>query len=192
MDAFVGEIRAFTYSFVPLGWLACDGQSVPVVQYQQLYAIIGNIFGGNTTAFNVPNLNGAAVVGAGSGPGLSPWPRGQAGGAESVALTSAAQLPPHNHTLTMEVVVPANAQANTSAAPVVNKSWLSRAQKITGATTAPPIPCFTKPAAGVNVDTTLHPATVGTVGNSVAHENRQPYLTLVYCICTEGVWPPRP
>lgn len=192
MDAFVGEIRAFTYSFVPLGWLACNGQSVPVVQNQMLYAIIGNTYGGDTSAFNLPNLNGAAIVGAGNGPGLTPRPLGQAYGAESVALTSAAQLPPHSHTLTMETVPITNAQANTSAAPVTNKSWLSRAQQVTGPTAGNLIPSFTKPAAGVDVDTTLHPVTVGTVGNAVPHENRQPYLTLVYCICTEGTWPPRP
>lgn len=189
MDAFVGEIRAFTYSFVPLGWLACNGQSVPVVQNQQLYAIIGNTYGGNTSAFNLPNLNGAAIVGAGIGPGLTPRPLGQAYGAESVALTSAAQLPPHDHTLTMETVAAANVQANTTAAPVANKSWLSRAVQVSPSVAN--IPSFTQPAAG-NVDTTLHPVTVGTAGNGVAHENRQPYLTLVYCICTEGTWPPKP
>jgi microcystin-dependent protein len=192
MDAFVGEIRAFTYSFIPLGWLACNGQSVPVVQNQQLYAVIGNTYGGNTSAFNLPNLNGAAIVGAGIGPGLSPWELGQTDGAESVALTSATQLPAHNHTLTIEQVPPATAQANTSAAPVANQSWLSRAEQVTGTTTGNLIPSFTKPATGVDVDTTLHPATVGTAGNGVAHENRQPYLTLVYCICTDGVWPPHP
>lgn len=192
MDAFVGEIRAFTYSFIPLGWLACNGQSVPVVQNQPLYAVIGNTYGGNTTNFNLPNLNGTAIVGAGAAPGLTPRPIGKTWGTETVALTSANQLPPHNHTLTMETVAVTNAQANTSAAPVANKSWLSRAMQVTGATTANAIPSFTKPAAGVDVDTTLHPATVGIVGNAVAHENRQPYLTLVYCICTDGVYPPRP
>jgi microcystin-dependent protein len=192
MDAFVGEIRAFTYSFVPLGWLACNGQSVPVVQNQQLYAVIGNTYGGNTSAFNLPNLNGAAVVGAGIGPGLSSWTLGQTDGAESVALTSSAQLPPHTHTPTLETVLPINAQANTTAAPVANSSWLSRAAQITGPTTNNPIPNFTRPVAGVDVDTTLHPVTVGTAGNGVTHENRQPYLTLVYCICTDGTWPPHP
>lgn len=183
--------RALTYSLVPLGWQACDGQAVPIVQKQQLYAVIGNTYGGNTTAFNLPNLNGAAIVGVGVGPGLSPS-LGQADGAESVVLTSAAQLPAHTHTLTMETVAAADAQANTSAASVANKSWLSRAQQVTGPTTTIPIPSFTKPAAGVDVDTTLHPATVGSVGNAVPHENRQPYLTLVYCICTDGTWPPHP
>lgn len=189
MDAFVGEIRAFTYSFVPQGWLACNGQSVPVMQFQQLYAIIGDTYGGNTQAFNLPNLNGAAIVGAGIGPGLSSWALGQTDGAESVALTSATQLPAHNHTLTMETLPPANAQGNTTAAPAANLSWLSRAIQLTPAVSI--INSFTQPAAG-NTDTTLHPVTVGQAGNGVAHENRQPYLTLVYCICTEGTWPPKP
>lgn len=192
MDAFVGEVRAFTYSFIPQGWLACNGQSVPVSLYQQLYAVINNTYGGNTSMFNLPNLNGVAIVGVGTAPGLSPWPLAKTGGAESVALTSAAQLPAHTHTLTMETVLPANVKANTSAAPAANKSWLSHAVQVTGATTSNPIPSFTKPATGVDVNTTLHPLTVGQTGIGTVHENRQPYLTLVYCICYDGVWPPKP
>lgn len=30
MDAYIGEIRAFTFSFVPYGWLGCYGQTVSI------------------------------------------------------------------------------------------------------------------------------------------------------------------
>lgn len=36
----------------------CDGSSYPVSQYQQLYAVIGNKFGGDEINFNVPNYSG--------------------------------------------------------------------------------------------------------------------------------------
>ncbi len=192
MDAFIGEIRAFTYSFIPQGWLACNGQTFSQQQQAALYSIIGTYYGGSGTNFNLPNLNGLAVIGAGSGPGLTPRPLGQQSGTESVALTSANQLPAHTHTLTMEQVAKTTIQASTTAAPVANSSWLSRPVQVTGASTLDPIFSFTQSATGVNVDTTLHPSTVGSVGNGVAHENRQPYLTLVYCICTDGTYPVRP
>lgn len=43
------------------GWLLCDGSSYPVSQYQQLYTVIGNKFGGDETNFNVPDLVGCTL-----------------------------------------------------------------------------------------------------------------------------------
>lgn len=192
MDAFIGEIRAFTYSYVPYGWLACNGQSVSAQQQPALYSILGNIYGGDQTNFKLPNLNGLAIIGAGNAPGLTARPLGKQFGTESVALTSATQLPAHTHTLTLEQVPVTGIQANTTAAPVANSSWLSHAVQITSPNTGNNLPSFTKPAAGVDVDAVLAPQTVGVVGNGTAHENRQPFLTLVYCICLDGVYPTRP
>lgn len=190
MDAFIGEVRAFTYSFIPQGWLACSGQSVSVQQYQALYSVIGSLYGSNSNpqVFNLPNLNGQAVIGAGTGPGLTPRTIGHTFGAESVALTGASQLPAHTHTLTMETLPPTSVPNNTTAAPVANSSWLSRAVQLNPSDV---IESFTQPSAGV-VNTNLHPVTIGSTGNSVAHENRQPYLTLVYCICYDGMYPEHP
>ena len=55
---FLGEIRIFPYGYAPDGFLPCDGQVVEVSDYTQLYALIGNKFGGNgPTNFGIPNLN---------------------------------------------------------------------------------------------------------------------------------------
>jgi microcystin-dependent protein len=35
-------------------------------------------------------------------------------------------------------------------------------------------------------------ATAASVGSGAAHENRQPYLTLNFCIALTGVFPSRP
>jgi microcystin-dependent protein len=35
----------------------CNGQSLPVDNWQALYSIIGTTYGGSTTNFNLPNLN---------------------------------------------------------------------------------------------------------------------------------------
>ena len=45
MDAYIGEIRAFPFSFIPESWLGCFGQTLQVGQYQALYALIGNTYG---------------------------------------------------------------------------------------------------------------------------------------------------
>ena len=35
-DPYVGEIRAFAFTFNPVDWLLCDGAIVSVLQYQVL------------------------------------------------------------------------------------------------------------------------------------------------------------
>lgn len=65
-DSFIGSIGTFAGDYAPDGWADCNGQSLPINQYQALYAIIGITYGGNgSTNFNVPDLrpelNGAKV-----------------------------------------------------------------------------------------------------------------------------------
>ena len=63
MDYFLGQIELFPYSFVPYGWLLCNGQLLNIPQQSALYSLIGNKFGGDgRTTFAVPNLQGAEPV----------------------------------------------------------------------------------------------------------------------------------
>ncbi len=63
MDYFLGQIVLFPYGFAPMGWLVCNGQVLNVMQYQAVFSLIGNKFGGNgSTTFCVPNLQGAEPV----------------------------------------------------------------------------------------------------------------------------------
>lgn len=188
MDAYIGEVRAFGFQFAPEGWLECNGQLYPIQQYQALSAVIGQTYGGDArTTFGVPNLQGCAVMGAGQGPGLTPRTAGLAYGSEGIALNMQSQLPAHNHTMVMEVVTTA-IQTNTLATPIANSSWLSRPTQITG--TGSSINSFTKSAAGIGVNTAFSPLTLSaTAGGSAAHENRQPFLPMIYCICWDGLFP---
>ena len=52
----IGSIFAFSSERIPLGFLTCDGASYAVAEYPDLYAVIGNTYGGDTENFNVPNL----------------------------------------------------------------------------------------------------------------------------------------
>lgn len=86
------------------GYMLAAGQSLPVNQYQALYSLIGNTYGGTANKdFNLPDLRGRVALGAGAFNSLTPvYPAGQKGGAISAAIT-AAQLPVHSHTLTTGV-----------------------------------------------------------------------------------------
>ena len=62
MDQFIGEIRAFPFSFAPKGWALCDGQLIAVASNTALFSILGVTYGGDgKTTFGLPNLPGYPV-----------------------------------------------------------------------------------------------------------------------------------
>lgn len=52
----IGTVLSFAGQTVPNGYLLADGASYKVADYPDLYAVIGNTYGGDTENFNVPNL----------------------------------------------------------------------------------------------------------------------------------------
>ena len=52
----LGTVLSFAGQTTPHGYLLCDGASYKVADYEDLYAVIGNTYGGDSTNFNVPNL----------------------------------------------------------------------------------------------------------------------------------------
>lgn len=112
-DCFLGEIRIFAGDYAPEGWLLCQGQSLSVSEYQALYSVIGNTYGGDSVKFNLPNLMGRVPIGQGTGTGLTARTLGQSDGFATVTLTDAT-MPSHNHTFnvttaTATTVDPTNA-----------------------------------------------------------------------------------
>jgi microcystin-dependent protein len=56
-EAFLGEVRAMPFAFVPTGWAACDGQVLESASNTALYALLGNQYGGSApTTFALPAL----------------------------------------------------------------------------------------------------------------------------------------
>lgn len=88
-----GDVRPWPGAVVPSGWAACDGVAISRTNHSQLFAAIGTTWGvgdGNTT-FNLPNLIGRSLIGAGG-----TYILGAQGGAAKVTLTTA-QMPAHSH-----------------------------------------------------------------------------------------------
>ncbi|MGB9989431.1 phage tail protein [Massilia sp. SM-13] len=104
-EAYVGEIRLFSFNWAPDGWLLCQGQLVQVNQFQALFSLISNVYGGDgMSTFALPDLRGRVPVQAGQGPlGFYQWAQKggtsntQVSGAGSVTITSMNQLPQHTH-----------------------------------------------------------------------------------------------
>lgn len=67
-----GTIISFAGAAEPAGYLICDGRSVTVAAYPELYAAIGNNWGGDGTNFNLPDLRGQFLRGQDGGVGVDP------------------------------------------------------------------------------------------------------------------------
>lgn len=80
------------------GWLLCQAQAVSRTTYADLFDEIGTTWGaGNgTTTFNLPDGQGRALIGVGSGAGLTARALADDGGAETHVLT-VGEMPAHTH-----------------------------------------------------------------------------------------------
>jgi len=170
---FVAEIRMFANNFAPSGWATCDGQLLPIAQNTALFSLLGTTYGGDgKSTFALPDLNGRAPMQPGQGPGLSYRDLGEAGG-NALASLSEAQIPQHAHQL----------QATTMAANQLTpgpSSGFARNAQINQA--------FSKNVAGMQL---MRPEVLASNGGALPHNNRQPYLGLLFCIALHGEYPPR-
>ena len=169
-DPFVAEIRMFAGNFAPTGWATCDGQIMPISQNTALFSLLGTMYGGNGTSnFALPNLQGSAAMGQGTGSGLTPRIVGETGGSAQVTLLDS-QMPIHAHSLMASSTaantgVPANANLAPTSGPAVYGSAASM------------VP--------------MASAAVLPAGGGLPHDNFQPYLALTFIIALQGVFPPR-
>jgi microcystin-dependent protein len=172
---YLGRVILFGGDYCPQGTLEARGTLLPIVQYQALYALLGTTYGGDgQTNFALPDLRGRTPNALGQGPGLSTYALGQTGGTESVTLT-VLQTPAHTHIGTLRAVgnAPASTGDPANAAP---------ARAPAGA------PVYQQDAAP-NVAMNPGTVTLAPAGDGQPFSNLGPYLTLRYCIVTEGYFP---
>lgn len=192
MDFYIGLILPSPLSFVPQNFLPCDGRLLPVNQYQALFSLLGNKYGGDgQTNFALPDLRGRVVVGANPAVGSSnPAPPsgvssnyslGQVGGQENVALTQS-QMPQHTHSV---AVSGAAADQNTPA-----NNYLA-APNGSGGAHGPSVTVNGYAKLPGNPAATLAPTAVSPAGASAPHPNLQPYQVLNWIICVQGLYPSR-
>lgn len=161
-EPFLSEIKIMAFNYAPRAWALCNGQLLPINQNQALFSLLGTTYGGNgQTTFALPDLRGCVPVHSGDGLTL-----GEKAG-QAVHTLSMSEMPMHIHTLS------ATATDGNVDVPVPN--ILARTvNQIYG-----PVQNLAQLAAG----------TVTNVGGSQAHENRQPYLVLNFCIALQGIFP---
>lgn len=57
MEPTIGQVIMFAGNFAPKDWVFCEGQLVPIGDYQSLFSILGNTYGGDgRITFALPDL----------------------------------------------------------------------------------------------------------------------------------------
>jgi microcystin-dependent protein len=167
MDPYIGEIRAFGFNFDPVGWDFCDGHLLSISQYQALFSLIGNRYGGDgKTNFAVPDLRGKYPMHFSTN-----YPLAVAGGAENITLTTG-QMPAHTHSL-------AASSANAASGDPTGNTEAKNADR-----DAPP-----RFNAAVAPLVAMNAASIGQAGQNQSHSNMPPYLPVNWCIAIEGTYP---
>lgn len=134
MDPILGQIILWPGTFIPQGWVLCDGRTLTIQQNAALYSLLGTTYGGDgRTNFQVPDLRSMVPIGV--DPRTPTGAMGQKIGKSSYTAAGAAagaislveaNLPAHTHTATftpvgnstgtatVSVAVPANGTSGTT------------------------------------------------------------------------------
>ncbi len=168
-NPYLGEIRMFGGTFAPIGWALCNGLPISIAENAALYNLIGTTYGGDgVSTFNLPDLRSRAPIHQGTG-----FVAGQLSGTENVTLI-VGQIPAHNHALmtssSNSVLSPANAYPGVTSGPNLTEAFIYET------TTVP--------------TTSLAANTIGlSPGNSLPHDNMQPFLVINFIIAMFGMYP---
>jgi microcystin-dependent protein len=160
---YVGEIRIFAGNFAPVGWMFCEGQLLPISEYETLFNLIGTTYGGDgQSTFGLPDLRGRIPLHQGNGFTLA-----QTGGAETVTLT-VSQIPSHSHPLL------ATSNMGNQTSPTNNVLAQSSVTSL-----------YIEDTPTAN----LSPLAIASTGGSQPHNNFQPYLCVDFIISLFGIFP---
>lgn len=168
MNCYIGQIKMFAGNFAPLGWMFCQGQLLPISEYETLFNLIGTTYGGDgQETFALPNLSSRTPNHMGQGPGLSNYVIGEMVGTETVTLTQQ-QIPAHNHTFL--------GSTSPSNSPNPGNNIIGQASQI-------------NMFFGDNPSVAMKNTSLSPVGGNQPHENRMPYLVMNYIISLYGIYP---
>ncbi len=163
-EPFFGEIKLFSFGRVPKGWALCDGKQLPINTNQALYSLLGTVYGGDgVRTFALPDLRGRVPVHVGNGVTL-----GQKAGEETHMLTIN-EMPTHRH------IVTASSESATLKM-ATGHVWATSTDNIYSTD---------------QLNTNMNVQALSTSGNSLPHQNMQPYSVANYCIALVGIYPSR-
>ena len=61
---YIGMVKLVSRKFDSPGWFVCEGQTLPISQYDRLFSLIGTTYGGDgRTTFKLPDMRDPANPG---------------------------------------------------------------------------------------------------------------------------------
>jgi microcystin-dependent protein len=166
-QAYLGEVRIFSFSGTPTGWAKCDGQTFNISQNTALFSILGTTYGGNgASTFALPNMQGRVVLGQGDD-----YEVGQTGGEAEHTLTLE-EMASHAHA----PMGGATASSNLPAGLLPGSGMVAKSGS--------KVKWYANSS-----NTTMNPASVLSAGAGAAHDNLSPTIELNFCIATTGIFP---
>lgn len=171
-EAYLGEIRMFSFAFAPTSWAKCDGSIMQISQNAALYSLLGTSYGGDgVSTYGLPDLRGRTPIG-----NTAPDATNTPGGVETVTLT-VNQIPQHTHYVQVTNQTGTDAAAKDTFYAGVPQDSSRPTANLYGVASTPLIK--------------IQPS-LNSYGGGQEHNNMQPFVVTNFCICISGYYPPRP
>lgn len=178
MEDYMGTIRPWGPVMIPKNFAPCDGRILNITQYQALYSLIGNQFGGDgAKTFALPDLRGRFPLCYNN----TGAPVGTKSGEERVTLTTDA-IPPHGHNFNITVKPKCATSGGTATGTPLNNVRAN----------------YTPSGTNVYSDTATQNAYMAALdvsfnqgggGSNMSHQNMPPFQAVNYIICIYGLYP---
>jgi len=183
MKGILGCMVLFAGDFEPPNWAFCDGKLLLIASNPSLFAVIGNVYGGDgKKTFALPDLRGRAIMGRkiNEEPGKEIFVPGYKGGNERLPPLNTKMIPDHSHQVNL-IIKPKAGGVATTASPENNvfaaNPQISQYEFVNEAKMAPYKNLVSTSVAGTDSPIPL----------PVLH----PVLALNYIICVQVSFPDR-
>lgn len=175
---YIGFVTVFAGNFSPVGWMFCNGDLLPISEYEVLFNLIGTTYGGDgVSTFALPNLQSRIPIHPGTSNGNT-YVLGEIGGAESITVT-VNQMPAHTHTV-----------ASITGAPLVATSAGNLSTPNGNVPAIAPQNLYNASADGLGLAPTSGTGNTSPAGNNIPMGTLPPYLAMNYIIAVFGIYPP--
>ncbi len=184
-ECFLGEVKLFAGNYTPRNYKNCEGQLLPIYQYQTLYSIMGTMYGGDGRQnFGLPDLRGRVAVGVGR-PSYGGTERYQgAKWGQEKAYLRVENLPAHKHNTSVTVHA-----ASTSGALSSNAD--DKVLATVGRGSNQNLEIYSDDSNSADLRADAATVSMDNTGGNQPFSIEQPSTNLRYIICVDGTYPNR-